>query len=518
MRNPTSATIHATPEAVLSQYRLMALVGCAAALALVGLLIAALEAVVSNRPSLVGLIVAGALPCLVLLGVFWFGYRGLKHALAEAEIQRREHVAAINRDALTGAMTRGYFLAELKSLVRRSTKTPLAFLQFDMDHLKSINDGLGHAAGDAALQRFARVIAETAPDAIFGRLGGDEFAIAIPGIDSKAALRRLGEHILARLDTPVSHAGRDMRLSATIGVAVAPEDGATVDVLMSKADLALYKGKRSGRSKVIAFEAEMLAEERHQRFIERELRTAILLNELELFYQPVFGAKDEVVSVEALVRWKHPVRGLIPPSDFVPIAEQGDLIDKLGEWVLRRACRDIDDLAVPAIAVNVSAAELRREGYADRVAKILKEAGVSPQKLIVEVTETAPLRAGDVERINLRALRETGIRIAIDDFGAGHASLAYLRNFPFDCIKIDRTYIANMLTSRVDAIIVQAVARLARVLDVDVVAEGIETMDQREAARQAGCAAVQGYLLARPMPLDQCVAFLSHDLPIASAA
>jgi EAL domain-containing protein (putative c-di-GMP-specific phosphodiesterase class I) len=271
--------------------------------------------------------------------------------------------------------------------------------------------------------------------------------------------------------------------------------------LMTRADLALYRGKRNGRSMVVGYDTDMLVDETHNRFVQRELRAALLLNEIKVYYQPVYAADGVTLkSYEALVRWHHTVRGIIPPIEFIPIAEQSDIIDRLGEVVLKRVCIDLPTLGVP-VAVNVSPIQLRRAEFAGRFSAILREAGVMPENVVVEVTENVLMCAGGVQASNLATLRALGIRVAIDDFGTGHASLEYLRAFAFDIIKIDRSYIAQMTTSRVDHMIVAALCDIAKALQVEVIAEGVETREQLEALQGMGCGAMQGYLLGRPAPL-----------------
>ncbi len=444
---------------------------------------------------------ASLLSGALLLAILGYGHRWLSRHLGRIQQQVQDAQAQNNRDALTGVFTRAYFLAALGVHVFHGSQTPVGYLQLDMDNLKILNDSAGHAAGDAALVHLSRVIDQVVPGAVVGRLGGDEFGIMISGHDNKAALRRLGEALLRALERPVSIGGRAVRLSASIGVALSPQDGVDVTDLISKADLALYKAKKNGRHAVVAFDPDMLGDERHRRFVERELRAALLMEELELHYQPVFGADLAIRSHEALVRWRHQVRGMIPPVQFIPIAEESDLIGKLGEWVLRRACNDLPALGGLPVAVNVSPVQLRHADFAHSFAAILTETGTDPRLIIVEVTETVPLNAGDIEMANLAALRKLGVRIAIDDFGAGHASLQYLRGFSFDIIKIDRSYVANMGSSRIDGMIVSAVCDIARALPVEVVAEGIETQEQFMQLRQAGCTGFQGYLLGRPQAL-----------------
>jgi diguanylate cyclase (GGDEF)-like protein len=441
--------------------------------------------------------------CAVLGVVLLIGHYWLSQHLAAVHAHTEESRASAHRDALTGVFSRAYFLEALSGAVHHQSPRSVGYMQLDLDNLKVLNDSAGHAAGDAALQHLIRVVEEVMPGAVIGRLGGDEFGILILDHDNKQALRRLGEEMLRQLEKPVTICGRPVRVSASVGVAMAPLDAQESADLISKADLALYQAKRSGRSRVVAFDTEMLADERYRRFVERELRAALLMDELEVHYQPVFAAQGlQVRSHEALLRWRHRVRGMIPPAKFIPFAEQSDLIEKLGAWVLRRACLDLPQLGGAAVSVNVSPVQLRNAEFARRVEAILVETGTNPKCLILEVTETVPLNGDAVAMANLAALRAKGVRIAIDDFGAGYASLQYLRDFAFDIIKIDRAYVTNAAESRIDALIIEAICKIALSLPVDVVAEGVETEPQRVLLTQLGCTGLQGYLLGRPKPLD----------------
>lgn len=479
-------------------YRLAGGLAGGAVLGLAGLVCVAFLTPYAEDP-LPLLMVAGGLVLVALISLS-IGHRQLRLHARRALKATRDVMESVHRDALTGVSTRSYFMESLRQHVFPGSDRAVGYMQLDMDNLKVLNDGAGHGAGDAALAHLAQTIHAVVPGAIVGRLGGDEFGIAVLGCDNRGALLRLGEELLRRLDLPIIIAARTTRLSATIGLALAPVDACEVDDLVSKADLALYKGKKAGRRAVIAFDPDMLGDERHRRFIERELRAALLLDELELHYQPVFDTDMRVRSHEALLRWRHKVRGMIPPSQFIGIAEQSDLIEKLGEWVLRQACTDIGRLGTP-VAVNVSPMQLRRVDFAARFSAILEEMAITPAQIIVEITETVPMGAGAIEQTNLIAIRKLGVRIAIDDFGAGHASLQYLRGFAFDIIKIDRSYVANIAESRIDAMIVSAICDIARSLSVDVVAEGVETERQLTLLREAGCTAFQGYLLGRPLAL-----------------
>lgn len=486
---------------ILAVYRGTALAVAGVGLAIVagaaGVLAADLFGQDHKNIALAGVAAAG---CALLTIIVW-GYASLRRALVLAETRRRDLLESLHRDALTGAFTRKYFLDRLREMVRSAERMPVAYLQIDMDHLKAINDGTGHAAGDQALVRLVRTLEQLVPGAMVGRLGGDEFAVALTGVSSKSGLKRLGERILETLDRPQALAGRDVRLSATIGIATAPDDAGDVDTLISKADLALYRGKNQGRRQAIAFERELLSEERYQRFIERELRAAIIMDELEVHYQPILGRDGRRQSVEALLRWRHCVRGMISPGVFVPIAEQSDLIGKLGQWVLRQVCADMLRLRADVVSINVSAAELRQPDYAARFAETIAAAELDGSRFIVEITETAPLQKNSVECKNLEFLRALGVRIAVDDFGAGHASLGYLRDLSFDILKIDRAYVSEITSRPVDSMIVESICKIATVLGVDVIAEGVETREQHAALLELGCTGFQGFLLGCPAPI-----------------
>lgn len=504
---------HDPVEPVIGTYRLV-FIGVAMLVITMGGL-TALELTgaggLANRPlEFVAVRVGVGITLLLLLR---WGYKRLKLQLMRAEAAQRKLLESAYEDALTGAFTRSYFLDQLRQSLHGSDR-PVAYMQIDMDNLKVLNDAHGHGAGDTALVHLVKTLKSLMPDALIGRLGGDEFGIALVGQDNKPALVRLGDQILHALGQPIAIDGRPMRLSATIGVAVWPQDAAEADELISKADLALYKGKKSGRASTIAFQSELLADERHKRFVERELRAAVLLNELEVHYQPIFAADGHTrINHEALVRWQHPVRGSMLPAEFIAIAEQSDLIDKVGEWVLRRALANLPRLGTPTVSINVSPVQLKRRDFADRFAAILEEAGSPGRSVVIEVTESLPLQGSAVELDNIAQLQALGVRVAIDDFGAGFASLEYLRGFPFDIIKIDRSYVANLTSSRIDGLIVTAICKIAASLEVEVVAEGVETVEQMQALQRAGVTALQGYLLARPEPVAAAA-----GRPLATAA
>jgi len=448
--------------------------------------------------ALIALALAGPVVACSLL--FW-GYDSLRDQLLREETDRQRDLSSANRDSLTGVLNRSQFLDDLRDELRRKSRS-VAYVQLDLDHLKAINDGSGHAAGDAAIRHLVGTIEAIVPRAHLGRLGGDEFGLALYDCDSPKAVMRLCEQIREALKVPVSVAGRNIAVTATMGFARFPADAISMDDLISKADLALYRGKQQGRGRTVGFEPDMYADKRHARFIERELRAGVLLDELELFYQPIYATDGITLKgYEALVRWDHSVRGIISPAEFIHIAEQSDLIDLLGLWVFRRACLDQPELGDGTISVNVSVAQLRHADLAERFSDIVMETGADAGRLIVEVTESVPLDDKGTEAANLHALRQMGVRIAIDDFGAGNASLSYIKRFRFDIIKIDRSYIETIATSRLDAMMVGAICRIARAAEMEVVAEGVETREQLEALTATGCCSLQGYHLGRPQPL-----------------
>lgn len=441
---------------------------------------------------------------LSLLTMIAFSYTHLRdHLKASAELHDAA-IATAHRDPLTGTANRSLFLLQLRNRLPQGRITPGGMLLIDMDGLKILNDTLGHKAGDAAIIHLVRTIREVAPEALIGRLGGDEFAVLIENVTEKQATVAVASAILDALARSINIDGRPHTVTATIGVVQFPEDGDCCEALLASADLALYRGKMSGRRSVVAFDLDMLIDERHRRFIERELRAAILMGELEVFYQPIVHATSgRIAYFEALVRWNHSLRGLISPGDFVPIAEQSPLIDLLGDWVLRRVCEDFPLLETSAVAINVSPVQLRRPYFAGDMLAILRQRGIACNQIIVEVTENAKLSTGGTEMSNLRALHEAGIRIAIDDFGAGHASLHYLREVPFNTIKIDRSYADGLLSEPVNGGVVAAICMIGRAQGADIVGEGVETEEQRALLLAAGCTHLQGYFFGRPRPMAE---------------
>ncbi|BBE71140.1 putative bifunctional diguanylate cyclase/phosphodiesterase [Oharaeibacter diazotrophicus] len=429
----------------------------------------------------------------------------------DAADEQRLMLEKARTDGLSGCYTRAHFLAVMRTVLRQRSGRAAAYLQLDMDRLKVINDTLGHGAGDEAIQHLVSVVRRELPGAVIGRIGGDEFGVLVSEAGTRDAVTALAERILETLAVPVTIGGRPTRVSATIGVAFVEDDAPLAEELISLADLALYRGK-DRRGCVVAYDEQMLVDDRHARFLARELRAAIYLDELDVHYQPIFVAgKDRPVAYEALVRWNHPLRGTISPAAFVPVAEQSTLIDDLGRWVLARVCRDLPSLDAIRVSVNVSAVQLRSPDFARRVLDLLAHHGTDPSRIAFEVTESVLLDGEASAQAAFETLRRAGARICLDDFGAGFAGLGYLRRLRFDVIKLDRTLVAGAASGGPDQAFVAALLAMARAIDTDVLAEGIETEEQLALMRAAGCRFFQGYLLGRPAPL-------SHWAPLTIVA
>ena len=416
---------------------------------------------------------------------------------------RMAHMA--RHDALTGLPNRVLFrdhTEQALSELRRGDG--LAVLCLDLDHFKAVNDTLGHPTGDALLTAVARRLLKCTEDGnLVVRLGGDEFAVVQSGAGQPELAKALAERILATLGTSFTIAGQEITVAASIGVAVAT-GGASADELLKSADIALYRAKAEGRGTYRFFEAEMDARIQTRRRLELDLRQAMAEGQFEVHYQPLVSVQTGAVSaVEALVRWRHPTRGMVSPAEFIPVAEETGLIAPLGLWVLNRACADA--MGWPGyvkVAVNLSPVQFRDGTLADEVADALHRSGLAAHRLELEITESLLLQDSDAILSILHELRAHGVRISMDDFGTGYSSLSYLRRFPFDKIKIDQSFIRN-LSEREDCIaIVRAVIGLGRSLGMSVTAEGVETEEQFQLLRAEGCTQVQGYLFSPPRPFD----------------
>ena len=418
---------------------------------------------------------------------------------AQAQIS---HMA--RHDALTNLPNRTLFREELErglSLVKPTDQ--LAVLCLDLDHFKKINDTLGHPIGDALLSQVAARLRQCvgAGDTV-ARLGGDEFAVVqfCRGCDP-SAVPALASHIVETVGAPYDVNGHQLVIGVSIGISLAPEDGANPDELLKNADLALYRAKADGRGTYRFFEAGMDARAQARRLLELDLRLALQRSEFEVHYQPIRDlASEAIVVCEALVRWKHPHRGLIGPNHFIPLAEENGLIVKLGEWVLRTACRDAARWSTACVAVNLSPVQFKSADLVATVKSALKDSGLPAHRLELEITESVLLQNSDATRGMLLELRALGVKISLDDFGTGYSSLSYLRSFPFDKIKIDRSFVSELASSNDSLAIVRAVTGLGKSLGIVTTAEGVETEQQLDMLRSLGCTEMQGYLFSAAKP------------------
>lgn len=417
--------------------------------------------------------------------------------------ERIAHLA--HHDALTDLPNRAAFTDCLSATLEKAAadKGSFALLCIDFDRFKEVNDVFGHSAGDALLREVSRRLQDAAGGAFLARLGGDEFTLIVAEGAQPATGAAVAEWLQDSVNEDLDILGHKLRIGLSIGVAIYPTDGRDMATLMANADAALYRAKADGRGTIRFFEAEMDERLRERRALQHDLRTAIEHGELSLHYQPQALIDGDIIGFEALVRWHHPFHGAVPPGTFIPLAEENGLVMAIGEWVLREACREAASWPRGLqIAVNLSPIQFRHGDLAALVHSVLLETGLSPARLELEITEGVLI--GDFSRAVsiLRRLKALGVRIAMDDFGAGYSSLSYLQSFPFDTIKIDRAFISNVDCNPQSAAIVRAVIGLARGLSVPVVAEGVETRDQLAFLARESCDQVQGFLMGRPAPID----------------
>ncbi|MET3664082.1 EAL domain-containing protein [Caulobacter sp. 1776] len=428
-------------------------------------------------------------------------------------------------DGLTGLPNRNSLQARLAAALDRveASGESLSVICIDLDHFKEANDQHGHLAGDAILVETARRLqASVQAPSFAARLGGDEFIVVqVAGGDQPTAAAELSGRLIEMLSVPVAYEGQELTLGASLGVSLYPDDGRTTEALMANADMALYRAKESGRGVYRFFKREMDDTIRERRSLARDLRQGITDEELVVHYQPLARATDgEVCGFEALVRWRHPTRGMIPPLEFIPVAEENGLIGALGDWVLRRACADAASWEKPLrIAVNLSPIQLHNPALPSLVHEVLITTGLSPSRLELEITESALFKDYQRALDNLRRLKALGVRIAMDDFGTGFSSLSTLQSFPFDKIKIDKSFVENIHRHDRATVIVRAVLGLGRSLEIPVVAEGVETEEQIVFLRGENCTELQGYAIGRPAPVDTLNAWtMAAVAPVEAAS
>ena len=429
---------------------------------------------------------------------------------------RMAHMAY--HDGLTDLPNRAAFLQALAQMIEacEGTDEEFAVLSVDLDGMKEVNDVFGPAIGDKLLIEVARRLQTTARDGVVARLSGDEFGLIIDGKQPAAGIA-LAEQLAEALANEVQIDGKAVRTGVTTGISVFPHNGADAASLLANAGAALFRAKVASRGSISVYEPEMDRQIRDRRLLHQDLSLAIKNGELSLHYQPQAmsrqtAASSEVIGFEALARWHHPVRGFVPPADFIPLAEESGLIVEMGEWILREACREAASWPMPLqIAVNLSPAQFMHGDMVSLLHSILLETGLAPGRLELEITEGVLIEDFDRGLALLRRLKALGVRISMDDFGSGYSSLSYLQAFPFDKIKVDRAFVMNLGRNHQSAAIVRAVIGLGHGLEMSIVAEGVETQEQLSFLSDEGCDAVQGYFIGRPQPIGQYAALVGRS-------
>ncbi len=427
------------------------------------------------------------------------------------------------RDSLTSLPNRSLFMDRLAHALTRTERRgeQLAVLFLDLDRFKVVNDSLGHGVGDQLLigvsQRLASCLR---PEDTIARLGGDEFAILIEDVKDDKAPASVADRLTGELQQPFAVEGREVVITVSIGIAMSTAKRMTPEDILRDADLAMYHAKGRGKARYEIFDKSMNAPAQERMDLELDLRNAVARGEFILHYQPILELPTgRIVEMEALVRWKHPQRGLLFPGDFVGLSEETGLIVPLGRWVLHEACRQTRQwqLATPgstlAISVNLSARQLQQPDLVEEIAAVLRETRLDPGALRLEITETVVMHDAPTTLAKLEALKALGVQLAIDDFGTGYSSLGYLKRFPVDTLKIDRSFVKGIGQNVEDSAIVRAVITVAKSLGLSVTAEGIESADQLEHLRSLGCDHGQGYYFAKPMPSDRVPALLVTTAP-----
>ncbi len=466
-----------------------------------------------------------ALLSVIVLGAVILGIRQMQHRAAldrshtEMRVLAEQHRAAAriahlaHHDALTGLANRTLFRTRLDDAVARARRGEgFAVLCLDLDHFKDVNDSLGHPIGDQLLQAVTeRLRANVRETDTIARLGGDEFAVIQTSVTWPSDAGFLAQRLVEALGTAYCLEGHRISIGTSIGISVAPDDGMDADQLLRNADLALYRAKADGRGCLRFFEPEMNARALMRRSLQLDLQRALDAGEFEVFYQSqVDTASRRLTGFEALLRWRHPERGLVPPDRFIPQAEEIGLIVPLGEWVLQEACRTAAAWPGPwKVAVNLSPVQFASSRLVGAVAGALAASGLDPARLELEITETVMLQNTEATLATLHRLKALGVSIALDDFGTGYSSLSYLQRFPFDTVKIDGGFIRNLEHSQVSVAIVRAVTELCAALGMATIAEGVETESQWQALRRLGCTEAQGYLFSRPCPAAEISALLA---------
>jgi diguanylate cyclase (GGDEF)-like protein/PAS domain S-box-containing protein len=448
--------------------------------------------------------------------------RGVVLTMRDVTEQRKledELTHRANHDSLTGLANRVLFRDRVERALAADDGRVVGVLLVDLDDFKLVNDTQGHAAGDELLKEMAKRLQSSLRDGdTVARISGDEFAVILGDLARPDDAALVAQKILERVSAPMHVHGQEAVVTASVGIATFPADGDNAEALLGAADAAMYRAKQSGRNAFHFFTADINTRTRARAQMGLELRRALERREFSLAYQPKIDlTSGNPCGAEALLRWRHPERGLIAPVEFIPVLEETGLIVPVGEWVLKRACEDLKqwlDRGAPAmpVAVNLSARQFRQHDLEERIRSIVAGAGVDPSLIELEITESQLMHDPDHAVRVLRGLGEAGLRIAIDDFGTGYSSLAYLTRFPLASLKIDRTFVADVLDDEADATIVRTIVDMAHTLGFTVIAEGVELDSQAAFLRALGCEQAQGFLFARPMPADEFSALIAQRL------
>jgi diguanylate cyclase (GGDEF)-like protein len=442
---------------------------------------------------------------------------------AQEELDRRQEELAFmaTHDALTGLPNRTLILDRLEQMLKRGhrSQTPVAALFIDLDSFKDINDTLGHRVGDRLLRAVASRLEGALREAdTLGRLGGDEFVVVAEGTSLAAGPELIAERMLKALEQPFEledGAGSRMVVTASVGVAVG-ERKKTAEELLREADIAMYRAKWEGRNRFVVFRSEMQEAVQSRLELEMDLRDALEREEFYLVYQPTFDLRRiAATGMEALLRWRHPRRGVVQPEDFVPLLEETGMITEVGGWVLREATRQVSEWRRAGhdigVAVNVAVCQLEREEFVDEVGDALDRAGLPPEQLTIEITETAIMSNAEETSRRLARIKELGVRVAIDDFGTGYSSLSYLQRFPVDALKIDRSFIARLREGPEGETLIRTLIQLGESLSIETLAEGIEHVNDLSLLQDERCDSGQGFLFARPLEREDCERFLRES-------
>jgi diguanylate cyclase (GGDEF)-like protein/PAS domain S-box-containing protein len=419
-------------------------------------------------------------------------------------------------DPLTGLLNRRSLMERLEQAVNPSVPSKLlnAILFIDLDNFKTLNDTLGHDFGDQILQTLARRLAASIRKGdLVARLGGDEFVVMLGGLneipeEAASQVRKIGDKILSGISKPIGLASQECVMTASMGITVFRDRGAIVSEILKQADIAMYQAKAAGRNTMHFFSPELQAAVNARARLEDEIRNGIKSNQFVAYYQPQVQ-NGIIVAAEALARWNHPVRGILAPSEFIPLAEETGLIHSLGDRILESACNQIAtwsgrrETSHITVAVNISARQFRQPGFVQNVTSVIERTGANPERLVLEITESLLLDEVQETIAKINALRSRGLRVALDDFGIGHSSLSYLKRLPLDQVKIDQLFIRDILEDPTSAAIARSVLYLGRELRLSVVAEGVETIEQRDFLATLGCSTFQGYLFSRPVPIEK---------------